>query len=154
MSTITLFEEYLQNDTDVYTSRPTVEEGHSRPCLASAMIAAVENYRDAEGITDHDFRLWAQDNGVLETADGYLSDELSDCKCPPRKRIYKHYFTLRLHYGDGHTEKEIHFCDINDAVLEVTDVAAYTDDVKSYDVTFAPYGGPEHVVYMSLEGNN
>lgn len=62
--------------------RPT-EHLHSKKCLATAILCAVENWRDAEGMTDHEFRLMAQDNDFLHTADEYLNTGTCTCTCPP-----------------------------------------------------------------------
>lgn len=61
--------------------------GHTRKCLARAIICAVENARDIEGGSaeqadlDHSFRLTAQ-AGFLATADDYLREGSLDCSCP------------------------------------------------------------------------
>lgn len=73
----------------------TPEEGHTVRCLASAMIAAIENRRDEliDATThrfypitpvqaDFDFRIWSQDNGAMHDADGYLADGTMSCTCP------------------------------------------------------------------------
>lgn len=68
----------------------TKEQGHTAPCLAAAMISALENARDLTleqtrgdvlGTVDL-FRLLVQDNIALEWADEYLSSGTSDCHCP------------------------------------------------------------------------
>lgn len=64
------------------TPRPT-EHLHSVKCLASAIIAAVENYRDTEHMTDIEFRLHAQDGTFLRAADEYLAEGLMNCRCGP-----------------------------------------------------------------------
>lgn len=61
----------------------TPEQGHTKRCLASAIICAVENIRDQEGLTDTEFRIAAQDNDFLREADGYLADGIATCLCPP-----------------------------------------------------------------------
>jgi hypothetical protein len=60
----------------------TPEQGHTKRCLAAAMICAVENARD-DGITDLEFRLWAQENRALTWADLYLDEGTATCTCPP-----------------------------------------------------------------------
>lgn len=60
----------------------TPEQGHTKRCLANALICAVENIRDDEGQSDTDFRLAAQDNIFLREADGYLADGIATCLCP------------------------------------------------------------------------
>jgi hypothetical protein len=57
---------------------------HDKRCLAAAIIAAVENMRDAEG-SDVDFRIAVQNNYMLQEADAYLHDHVADCICGYRK---------------------------------------------------------------------
>ena len=57
------------------------EHLHSQKCLAAALICAVENMRDEEGQTAHDFRLRMQDGEALTQADEYLSTGLASCLC-------------------------------------------------------------------------
>ena len=53
---------------------------HTRACLAKSMIAAIENFRDADW-TDHEaFAALSRD--VMTTAEGYLADGLMTCQCP------------------------------------------------------------------------
>lgn len=59
------------------------EHLHSKRCLASAIISAVENIRDMENFSDHEFRLAAQDNDFLASADQYLQEGIATCTCPP-----------------------------------------------------------------------
>ena len=54
---------------------------HSRKCLAQALISAVENFRDEQGMTDFDFRILAQENRFLVAADDYLATGLQTCTC-------------------------------------------------------------------------
>lgn len=54
---------------------------HSKRCLAASIIAAVENLRDMEFQTDHDFRIEVQKNTPLEWADSYLNDGTMTCTC-------------------------------------------------------------------------
>lgn len=54
---------------------------HSKRCLAAAIIAAVENLRDTEGMTDMDFRMEVQANRQVEWADSYLNDGTMTCSC-------------------------------------------------------------------------
>jgi hypothetical protein len=56
---------------------------HTKKCLARAIIAAVENARDA--LDTFDFRIYAQENRFLADADGYLADALMDCVCGERE---------------------------------------------------------------------
>ena len=59
----------------------TAEQGHTKKCLASAMISAIQNLRDMEFGTDFDFRIAAQDN-ILYLADEYLATGTQSCICP------------------------------------------------------------------------
>jgi hypothetical protein len=126
METMSLLEEHLTYGDDYFTRRPSIEEGHTKACLASSMIAAIENWRDAEGVTDHDFRLMAQDNTFLETADDYLNvSQLSDCKCPERRAEESHTWTVTCLYRGGinpRTERYSTFGTLTEAVLQVTDL--------------------------------
>jgi len=49
--------------------------------MANAAIAAIQNFRDADWL-DAEF-LTALDRDVLTTADGYLTDKIMSCICPP-----------------------------------------------------------------------
>lgn len=53
---------------------------HSKQCLAAAIIAAVENLRDAAD-SSFDFRIAAQEDAFIIEADGYLSDGTMTCTC-------------------------------------------------------------------------
>lgn len=53
---------------------------HSRKCHARAMICAIENIRDQEGLDRVGYRLEIQRN-IMHVADGYLADGLCDCQC-------------------------------------------------------------------------
>jgi hypothetical protein len=90
----TALSHYLTEDDDTYFTRPSVEEGHTKACLASAIIAAVENWRDDEDVTDFGFALEAQSN-FLHTATEYLDSELADCLCPRRRRVEKFTWTIQ-----------------------------------------------------------
>lgn len=57
------------------------EHLHTKKCLGSAMISAIENARDLEHFTDHDFALYVQDGGPLAEAHGYLADGTATCLC-------------------------------------------------------------------------
>ena len=54
---------------------------HTKKCLAHAIICAVENLRDASGMTDLDFRLYMQDGEALGQADMYLETGTTTCIC-------------------------------------------------------------------------
>jgi hypothetical protein len=54
---------------------------HEKECLASAIIAAVENLRDDEYTSDFNFRILMQDNHALQEADAYLHDGIAECRC-------------------------------------------------------------------------
>jgi hypothetical protein len=64
----------------MFKARPE-EWLHERKCLAYAIICSVENNRDVEGISDHDFRLCAQDNLFLAEADEFLRTGALECQC-------------------------------------------------------------------------
>lgn len=64
----------------------TPEEGHTRRCLAKAVIAAVENLRDSSEESDYSFRLALQQNYPLLLADQYLGTGMTECLCPPLHR--------------------------------------------------------------------
>lgn len=70
-----------------YPIKRTPEEGHTKKCLAQAMITVIENWRDASDISDTDFRSFAQaygmDYGVLAEADEYLRTGQTVCYCEP-----------------------------------------------------------------------
>lgn len=83
----------------------TPEEGHTFECLSRTMIAMIENHRDYlkealvpkqfwadaldgepkalidQGLADHDFRIWAQDNNALHSADEWLKENPTSCIC-------------------------------------------------------------------------
>lgn len=61
----------------------TPEEGHTKQCLAAAMIAVIQDARDDEHTGDVGFRLLAQSNAPLYMADKYLADGTATCTCPP-----------------------------------------------------------------------
>ena len=65
-----------------YPVTRTPEEGHSRKCLAKAMIAAIENLRDSS-TSDIEFRIDSQNNTALIWADSYLANGDTECICPP-----------------------------------------------------------------------
>lgn len=54
---------------------------HSKSCLAAALISVVENWRDAEDISQLEFRIAAQDNTFFTEADAYLTDGTVPCRC-------------------------------------------------------------------------
>lgn len=66
----------------MYPIKRTPEQGHTKRCLAKAMITSIENWRDAEGINDHDFRSFAQRNWNLAEADEWLTSGMTECICP------------------------------------------------------------------------
>jgi hypothetical protein len=57
------------------------DEQHSKSCFAQAMISAIENARDSEHFTNHEFALWVQDQGPRTDAFEYLNTELQTCTC-------------------------------------------------------------------------
>jgi hypothetical protein len=60
------------------------EHMHTRRCLGASMIAVIENWRDDTSITDHEFALHVQNNGILEEAQSYLNDGVMTCTCGAR----------------------------------------------------------------------
>ena len=56
---------------------------HTRQCLAKAVIAAVENIRDMDGITDRKFWEFMESNKSFQEAQDYLEFGIADCTCPP-----------------------------------------------------------------------
>lgn len=68
----------------------TPEQGHTAPCMAKALISAIENARDLaiseahgnEDTAQYDFRSMAQDNVPLLWADTYLAEGVAECICP------------------------------------------------------------------------
>lgn len=72
-----------------YPTRP-IEWLHSVQCQAKAVIAAVENLRDAQAQDNPedstrgalDFRISLQDNVPLQWADEYLASGTAQCICP------------------------------------------------------------------------
>lgn len=59
----------------------TPEQGHTKKCLARALICIVENSRDEDGQTDIGFHLDMQRSLIPAAFDLY--DGLLDCICPP-----------------------------------------------------------------------
>lgn len=64
-----------------YPVHRTPEQGHTRRCLAKAMIAAVENLRD-DAVSDLEFRTGLQEGLPLQWADLYLTEGMTVCLCP------------------------------------------------------------------------
>ena len=68
----------------------TPEQGHTAPCMAKALISAIENARDLavneahgkDGTAQYDFRSMVQDNVPLTWADSYLAEGIAECICP------------------------------------------------------------------------
>lgn len=60
----------------------TPEQGHTKRCLAAAMICAIENARDTEDLGDIEFRILMQENIALTWADDYLATGTATCTCP------------------------------------------------------------------------
>lgn len=77
-----------------YEVHRTPEQGHTRRCLAKALIAAVENLRDTDAMTDLDFRVQVQEGVPLQWADMYLNEGITECLCP---RVE--------HYTDGSVDR-------------------------------------------------
>lgn len=53
---------------------------HSKACIASALISAVQNNRDSDS-TDVEFHITAQSGAIVRDAYGYLSDGIQSCIC-------------------------------------------------------------------------
>lgn len=66
----------------MYPIKRTPEQGHTKRCLAKALITSIENWKDAYDIDDHDFRIAAQRNVALEEADEWLAVGMTECVCP------------------------------------------------------------------------
>lgn len=66
----------------MYPIKRTPERGHTKQCLAKALITSIENWRDAWDINDHDFRISAQRNEWLAEADEWLETGMTVCICP------------------------------------------------------------------------
>lgn len=64
---------------------PPIEWDHDKSCYAEAVISAVQNLRDCEDFSRHDFALAVQGGGyefdISRVAHGYLNDGLQDCRC-------------------------------------------------------------------------
>jgi hypothetical protein len=60
----------------------TPEQGHTRACLAKAIVTSVQGWVEADDITDFDFRSAAQDNAFLTEADEWLASGTVECICP------------------------------------------------------------------------
>lgn len=54
---------------------------HSKECISSAIISAVQNNRDAD-YSATEFHVYAQSGGIVSEAYGYLSDGIQSCICP------------------------------------------------------------------------
>jgi hypothetical protein len=123
---MTIMDFYL-NDLEGFTMRPpTTEEGHTKRCMASAMISAVQNARDSEYFTDHEFALWAQRGGALDDAVMYLRDDITDCQCPPRYEEDSHYFVIRTYYKSTNKwETDLVFRNLTDCVRIASDAMEY-----------------------------
>lgn len=74
---------------------------HTVACQANALICAVENLRDTEGMTPNAFRLGVMRNEVMRQADSYLdhnSGMMPDvCKC--HVKYVLHVRTVFVHEG-------------------------------------------------------
>jgi hypothetical protein len=84
---------------ETYLRPRTVEDGHTHRCLAAAMIAAVENARDAEDMYQGEFRSLLASGEVLGWAEGYLADGTMTCTCGPVE--------TRLPYAVGDTVRRL-----------------------------------------------
>ena len=61
----------------------TAEQGHTKKCMARALICAIENLRDDENLSDIGFALEVQDGTNLRSIALDYYDGLLDCICPP-----------------------------------------------------------------------
>lgn len=124
---MTIMDFYL-NDLEGFTMRPpSIEEGHTKACLASSMISAVQNARDAEDFTDHEFALWAQRGGPIDDAHMYLRDGLSDCQCPPRYEEDCQYFEIITHDAERGWKRDLMWITLSDAVRVIEDMMEYEE---------------------------
>lgn len=82
------------------------EHMHTKRCLAQAIISATENWRDAEGINDHDFAVAAQDNQFVLEGHEYLAEGYCDCTCGA-KAYNEFWHELRNLVNEGHTNEQI-----------------------------------------------
>lgn len=55
---------------------------HSKACNFAAVVCAMENIRDREGMTDVDFVIALQSGEALAEAQGYLIEGMTACICP------------------------------------------------------------------------
>lgn len=69
--------------TTLYPIKRTPEEGHTKACLAKAMTTVIENWKDDTSVSDFDFQVHIQANGVLEEVYTYLKEGLTVCLCDP-----------------------------------------------------------------------
>jgi len=67
--------------TSNYPVHRTPEQGHTKECLAKAMIVAIENLRD-DAVSDVEFRVGLQEGLPLDWADQYLREGVTVCLCP------------------------------------------------------------------------
>lgn len=54
---------------------------HDKHCVAAAVIAAVENLRDSEGMTVEEFAAAVTDGTPARWAESYLADGTKSCEC-------------------------------------------------------------------------
>ena len=114
--------EYMASEG--HTMRPpTIEEGHTKACLAYATQCVLENLRDAEDVTDHEFNFRL--NAIREEAIEYLNAELVDCRCPKRYEEDSHYLRLRRQLASGEWTTDIVWMNLSDAVVTLSDDIEY-----------------------------
>lgn len=135
-----VLDEYFATD-GFYLDRPSIEDGHTKACLANAMMSAIQNLRDDEGITDYDFASWAQRGGVAGTAYDYLNEScLSDCTCPKRVIEEPHYW--EVHYKSattGNVLVDLHWGKLTDMCMSAADLIDLAVAEWAY-VAFADFG--------------
>lgn len=112
--------EYMAQD-GYFMRPPTVEEGHTKRCMADAMISVLQNFRDDSGVRAYEFSLLGQDGSFYRTALEYLDSGLSTCQCPPRFVEESHYLVLHRQLKDsGEWVKDVHWTTLSDAVATLS----------------------------------
>lgn len=119
-----IMDHYLYDLEGFSLRGPSTEEGHTKRCLAEALICAVENVRDSDDFTDTQFVGWAQLNGPLLDGRLYLDDGLVECKCPPVVEEDMHYFQITS-YKSGHRDSSVRWG-------RLTDLAAHLASELDY----------------------
>jgi hypothetical protein len=101
----------------------TPEQGHTKACLARALLCVIENRRDNTQMSDVEFVLSIQDSTtnetILQEAFRYFDEHMLECTCPA-------YYTHKIAFSDGseyetRNESDIRF--YTNAMEQETDVA-------------------------------